>query len=211
MNRLCLLMSVASCVMLSSCMGGLNPGNAMLQADAATVRGVQASEAAAAQGATAQMYQAEQAVDRPGDDKLTCDQLQAEMVADINDPKVQEMNNQSSAMMKSQLAQQRAAMSKAAPMMAASLAAGMLTSMLPYGGNAASAASQTGMQAMQAQMFTQQAAAGEAPTVQMMQSIGAAMGPMMRGWRVMELAKNKRCAFMNGIDVPPAPAMPPGT
>ena len=209
MKRIRAVSACVLCVVLSSCVSGMVPTNAMYQTDAATVRGVQSREFAAEQATTAQMYQEVQAANRPGDEKLTCEQLETEMVADINDPKVQAMNSQSSAQMQSAYAKQRTVMSTALPAMAASVAAGMLANMMPYGANTAMAGSQMAMQGMQAQAFTQQALAGEGPTVQWLQSISAAMGPMMRGRRVMELAKNKGCGFMQGIEVPPAPMMGP--
>jgi len=91
--------------------------------------------------------------------------------------------------------------------MAAAMAVGLLSSLMPVGGNLVAMGTDNAMTVMQSQMAAQSAEESAPQMAQLMQNMAIMMPQMMRGQRVMQLAKTKNCEFMRGVDVP---SLPPG-
>ncbi len=128
---------------------------------------------------------------RPGDEELSCDALQAEMVATMQDPAVQahmaqtgawaEGRNEAAGDMRAQMMGQ----------MGVNVFLGLATSFIPGAGYAQMAAQQAMAAGQQAQMEEHMAG-------MMQQAEGAMtiMPQLMRGQRIYELGQAKQCAFV---------------
>jgi hypothetical protein len=146
-------------------------------------------EAMAAQMEQAQA-DAQAAASRPGDEALTCEQLEGEIVTTMQDPAVQSVMAQNGAYGEEQMARMREAQGRARAQIATSMFRGIASSFIPGLGYAQMAQQQ--MQAAQMQRQQQQSMADMMAMAQRMQTI---MPQMMRGQRVYELAQAKQCAF----------------
>lgn len=144
---------------------------------------------------------------KPGDDALTCDQLQAEIAAIGTDPQVQAVIQEQGAyaqeqMAKVQGAQQQAEAAQAKqPSIAGQMFTGFLTGMIPpnpvtgYAQQAAAAA-QGAKQSAEAEKNMQDMMANVEKTMTIMPQI-------MRGAHVAQLAQARGCEFM--AEAVPAP------
>lgn len=155
--------------------------------------GMEAMETA---GARMQEQQAQAQADavRPGDEQLTCDQLQAEMGATMNSPEMQTNMSEIEASAARQQEMQREAQERARGQMATGVVAGVIGSVIPGAGYAQTAI-------MNAQAREQQAAAaqGQTETAGMIDNMSNMMPAMMRGQRVVELARAQSCEFVQDM------------
>jgi hypothetical protein len=157
---------------------------------------------------------------RPGDEDLSCEALQAEMVAIAQSPEMQGLGGfapqgqaELAAVQEAQAAAEEAARSR--PRMFRQMVQGAATGVVPGLGRGAAAAQQAAAAAQAAQTAAQTSA-----NLERVAAIGeqAALvaGPAMRGQRVIELAQARNCAWIQEGGMPPpgaAPAggVPPGT
>jgi hypothetical protein len=132
----------------------------------------------------AAMQAAQAAANRPGDEKLTCEQLQAELNASANNPALQ-----SSVASAGAAAQERAA----PPSGGAQTATTVLGSVVPGADMAGLAAA-----AAQGQAQGAQASANVQQRMAQSQSRMGNLPQMMRGQRVLDLAQARNCAWARG-------------
>ena len=149
------------------------------------------------QAAAAQAAQAQAQAVQPGDDQLTCDQLQAQMMASVNDPNVRSNINDAGAIAQHQQQQAMDAERRINAQAAPSLATGIVGSLIP-GVAAAAAAAQNAQMQREAANAQAHAAENQAQTNRMMGDMTAIMPQMARGQRLYQLAQAKQCAFLNG-------------
>ena len=135
----------------------------------------------------------------PGDDQLTCDQLQQQMMAAVNDPTVQQGIQANGAIAQQQQAQLQQEMARQRQQAPANVVGNMVMSMVPGGGYAQMAAAQA-----QQQHAMAQAAQNQAQAAQMQQNMEASMPQMMRGQHLYELAQQKQCAWAQQQQQPSA-------
>lgn len=147
---------------------------------------------AAGQSLEASMAAAQAAAVRPGDEQLTCDALQAEMAATMNDPAMQAQIASLGQWAQGQQDQANAARGQALGMAGASIAGGLAGAFIPGAGMAQALAAQAQIGAMQAQ-----ANANVAGRTAMMGNVEGMMPNIMRGQRIHELAQARQCAFLN--------------
>jgi hypothetical protein len=135
--------------------------------------------------------EAQAAAIHPGDEALTCEQIQAEMGASMNTPEMLAQRGEMQASVERQQAMQEEARQRAAGMMTTSIVTGIVGSFIPGVGYAQAAA-------MQAQAAQQQAAANESQTEMagMIGNMSEMMPTMMRGQRLYELAQARECEFL---------------
>ncbi len=128
---------------------------------------------------------------RPGDEALSCDALQAEMVATMQDPAVQAHMAQSGAWAQGQLDAAGEARSQMMGQMSVNIFLGLASSFIPGAGFAQ-------MAAQRAMAAGQQAQADQHMAGMMQQAEGAMtiMPQLMRGQRLYELGQAKQCAFV---------------
>lgn len=139
----------------------------------------------------ASMAAAQAAAARPGDEQMTCDALQAEMTATMNDPALQARIAEMGVWAQGQQDQANAARGQAMGMMGMSFFSGLASSFIPGAGYAQSLAMRAQTQAMQSQMDANMAGRAD-----MMGNMEAMMPQMMRGQRLYELAEAQQCAFL---------------
>lgn len=147
------------------------------------------------------MQAAQAEASQPGDESLTCDQLQEQIVAVANDPVFQAFVQASGAKAQEDLAAVEAAKGE----IAAQTAQTIVASMVPGG-----AMAQVGASA--AQVPAQQAQATQRVQSMMMQGqqVMEFMPKLMRGQRLVELAAGRNCEWAAGpIAGVPADAKPP--
>lgn len=128
---------------------------------------------------------------RPGDEDLTCEQLEAEMVSAMQDPAVQSAMAQQGEWAEGQMEAMNAARGRAQAQIGFSIFASIAASFIPGAGHAQMAAQQA--------MAAQQQRQVQQNTVQMMehaQRMTTIMPQIMRGQRVHELAQARNCAFV---------------
>lgn len=137
---------------------------------------------------------------KPGDDTLTCEQLQAEIAAIGTDPQVQAVMQEQGAYAQEQLAKVQGAQQQAEatqarqPSIAGQMFTGFLTGMIPpnpvtgYAQQAAAAA-QGAKQSAEAEKNMQDMMANMEKTMTIMPQI-------MRGAHVAQLAQARGCEFM---------------
>ena len=147
---------------------------------------------AASQSLEASMAAAQAAAARPGDEQMTCDALQAEMVTSMNDPAMQSQIASLGEWAQSQQAQAQAGRAQALGMAGMSMMGGLASAFIPGAGMAQSLMMQAQIQAMQGQ-----ANANMAERTAMMSNVESMMPAMMRGQRLFELAQAQQCAFLN--------------
>jgi hypothetical protein len=182
---------------------------AAAQNDLAAQQQALADQIAAAQAA------GEANASRPGDESLSCEALQAELVAIAQSPEMQAFVQTAGAQAQSQLDQlneAQAAQQAAAgprPRLFRQMVQGAASGVVPGLGQAAA-------RAQQAESIAQNAAVQQ-QTLQNQQAIlalggqtAAMAGPAMRGQRVMELAQARDCAWVKEGGALPPGALPPG-
>lgn len=155
--------------------------------------GVDAMQAAGAR-LEAEQAQARANAARPGDELLTCEQIQAEMGANMNTQEMQTQTAEMGASAQRQQELQEEARQRQLGMMATGVVTGIVGSFVPGVGYAQSAV-------MQAQASEQQAAATESQR-EMAGLIGNMtnmMPAMMRGQRLNELAQAQDCSFARDL------------
>ena len=134
---------------------------------------------------------------RPGDEALTCDQLQSEITATMNDPAVRAQLVQMGATAQDQHARLADAQSHMAGQMAGqvgmNVVTGVISSFIPGAGLAESLAMRA-----QAQGQVAQGQQSQAATMAMAANMVAIMPQMMRGQRIVQLAQAQHCAFLQG-------------
>lgn len=149
----------------------------------------------------ASMAAAQAQAARPGDEGLTCEQLETEMIALMQSPEVQArmtaMGAQGQEMQQEMNEAQRRARAQMASNMFMGMAAGIVSSFVPGAGYAT-------MMAQRAQMADQQRQAeqNQHRVSEMMGNLEPIMPQMMRGQRVHELGQAKQCAFVQGQESP---------
>jgi hypothetical protein len=159
---------------------------------------------------------AEAGATRPGDEDLSCEALQAEIVSLAQtmqqDPALQTMAAQAQAdLAKIQEAQQAAETQQASRPRLGQMMRGMATGVVP-GMDRANAAAQQAAAMAQAQQAQAQASQNLQRMAAMSQGAAALAGPAMRGQRVVELAQARNCAWLEeagaAMPMPPAPPLP---
>ena len=143
----------------------------------------------------ATMSAAQKNAKRPGDEAMTCDAIQNELVATMQDPKVQSVIGSQGAYAQEQQKKLNDGMAAAnAPSkgsVAAQMAKSFATSMIPGAGMTQMASQNAQIQAQMAQ-----AAQNQADMFQHMQEMMTIMPQMMRGQHLVELAQAKKCDWM---------------
>jgi hypothetical protein len=133
---------------------------------------------------------------RPGDEELSCEQLQAEMTTTMQDPAVQAQIAQQGAWAQGQLDTAGDARRQMMGQMGVSMFMGLASSFVP-GMGYAQMAQQRAMAAGQ----QRQADQNMAQMMQHSEGMMTIMPQLMRGQRVHELAQAKQCAFVQ--EAPP--------
>ena len=134
--------------------------------------------------------QAQATAARPGDEAMSCDALQAEMAATMNDPKVQASMASMGASAQAQMDKAKAAQAGAVAGAATTTALGVASSFVP----GLSWFSQGAMMAQQAQMQSQMNAANK-DRGQMIADMNSVMPQLYRGQHLYDLAVKKNCSF----------------
>lgn len=124
---------------------------------------------------------------RPGDEALSCQALESELVTTANDPSVQSVVAKQGAAAQ----EQQAAINAASSRIASQTAVTVFSSIVPGGGWAGLAMGMAQGQAQQAQ-----AASNIQQRMQQSQEMMGIMPQIMRGARVMELAQARNCAWL---------------
>lgn len=153
--------------------------------------------AAAAQDYDAMAAQMEQSMadaqaqaHRPGDDALTCEQLEAEVVTTMQDPQVESVIASQGAYGQEQMARLREAEGRARAQIATSMFMGIASSFIPGLGYA-----QMAQQQMQAAQMQRQQQANMSRMMEMAGQMQTIMPQLMRGQRLYELGQAQQCAF----------------
>lgn len=154
------------------------------------------TDAMLAAGARFEAEQAQAQADavHPGDELLTCEQIEAEMGATMNTPEMQAQTAEMGASTQRQLAIGEEANERARGMVTTNIVTGIIGSFIPGAGYAQGAA-------MQAQAAQQQATATESQREMagMIGNMSNMMPTMMRGQRLYELAQAQECAFLQDM------------
>lgn len=127
----------------------------------------------------------------PGDEDLTCEQLQNEITVTMSDPAVQSAVAANGADAQAQMDRMNEARGQMRAQMATSMFMGLASAFIPGMGYA-----QMATQQMQAAQYQQQAQQNMAQMATMMERMTPIMPQMMRGQRVYELAQARQCAFI---------------
>jgi hypothetical protein len=162
------------------------------------------SSPVAAQSAEDRMLAMEQAManaqaqaSRPGDEALTCEQLEAEMVAVMQDPAVQATVAAQGADAQLQMDRMNAARDRARAQMGVSLFMGLASAFIPGAGYA---------QMIQQQAMANQSRGMAEQRMAEMNAMAERMVPIMpqmfRGQRIYELAQGHQCAFVQETPAP---------
>ena len=174
-----------------------------------------AQQQALADQITAAQAAAEANASRPGDENLSCEALQAEMVAIAQSPEMQAFTQTAGAQAQAnmaqisaaQAAQQAAAGSR--PGLARQIAQGVVSGVVPGVGQAQAQAQQAAAMAQNAQL-QEQTRQNQQAILGLGGQLSSLAGPAMRGQRVFELAQTRDCAWLKeGGGLPPG-ALPPG-
>jgi hypothetical protein len=159
-------------------------------------QGMQAMEAATAR--------AQADAIRPGDENLSCEQLQAEFTAVMNHPAMQTNAAQAGAWAQEQQQRMKEARGRAMRQAGVGIVTGIVSSFIPGAGYI-----QQAQQMAQAGRQRAQAAENQREIM----ALGANMQEMLpyayRGQRIYELAQRKECAFLQDPGVPTAQGAPP--
>jgi hypothetical protein len=168
----------------------------MLLSAPATLFGQQKAAQMAQTGQDMQkaMAAAQAAASQPGDEGLSCDALQEQMIASVNNPAVKDVVSKQGAQAQAQVDKLNAAKSnQSKASVAAQVAQGFASSFVPGFGAAQMAAA-----AAQAQSQMAEAAVNQQQMMANMQAMMTIMPQMMRGQRLYELAAGKKCAWVSG-------------
>lgn len=157
-----------------------------------------------AQSAEERMLAMEQAIadaqaqaSRPGDEQLSCEQLEAEMVATMQDPAVQAAVAAQGADAQAQMERMNAARDQMRAQMGVGIFMSLASAFIPGAGYA--------------QMIQQQAMANQSRSMAdqhlaemnaMAERMTPIMPQLMRGQRVYELAQGRECAFVQDMPAP---------
>ncbi len=136
------------------------------------------------------MADAQAAANRPGDEALTCEQLETEMVTTMQDPQVQTVMAQNGDFAQQQMDRMDEARGRMRAQIATSMFMGIASSFIPGVGYA-----QMAQQQIQAQQMQRQQQQNMAQMMEMAQRMQTIMPQMMRGQRIYELGQAKSCAF----------------
>ena len=148
----------------------------------------------------AAMTTAEAEAMRPGDDALTCEQIEVETVAIAQDSDYQAHTAAMNDATRSMHEQARGARGRAAVQVVGNIALGVASSYVPGLGYA--------------QMLAQYLRGNDEPeaspeALSMMASLEASMPYMMRSARLYELAQTQQCAFLQAAEAPQEEQVPP--
>jgi hypothetical protein len=138
---------------------------------------------------------AQAAANRPGDEKLGCDELQAQFTAAMNDPKIKAHVEAAGAAAQHNMAAMEAAQGQVAAGTAASAAAH-----LAPGGQWAA----LGAAVSQAELAKANAAGNMAQHMALAKGATELMPLIMRGQRLIELGAARQCEWASGVGVPGA-------
>lgn len=127
----------------------------------------------------------------PGDENLTCDQLQEEITTTMSDPAVQSAVAANGADAQAQMDRMNEARGQMRAQMATSMFMGLASAFIPGMGYA-----QMATQQMQAAQYQRQQQQNMAQMATMMERMTPIMPQMMRGQRIYELAQARQCAFI---------------
>lgn len=134
---------------------------------------------------------------RPGDEQLSCEQLEAEMVATMQDPAVQATIAAQGADAQNQMDRMNAARDQMRAQMGVSMFMGLASAFIPGAGYA---------QMIQQQAMANQSRGMAGQHMAEMNAMAERMTPimpqMMRGQRVYELAQARACAFVQQTPAP---------
>ncbi|HWA00662.1 MAG TPA: hypothetical protein VG841_10155 [Caulobacterales bacterium] len=133
----------------------------------------------------------------PGDDQLTCDQIQTEMTSTMSDPAVQTQIQQMGAWAQEQQQRADAGRAQAGAQIVGNMALGLASSFVPWLGYSQMAAQRAQMSQMQNRADDAQARAD-----QLMSGMEGVMPQLMRGQRLYELAQGQQCAFLQEQGAP---------
>ncbi len=143
---------------------------------------------------------------RPGDEALTCDQVQAEVVATVNAPEVQSVIQQQGGWAKAQIdkmqqGQQQADSSQAAqPSMAGQVVRSLAMGLIPA--NPVTGYAQVAAAASQNQALAAEARKNQAEMMAKMQQMMTIMPQIMRAAHLAEIGQAKGCEFMAAETAP---------
>lgn len=143
------------------------------------------------------MADAQASARRPGDEALTCEQLEGEVVITMQDPQVQTVIASQGAYGQQQLDRMNEARGQQRVGMATSLFMGVASAFIPGAGYAAMA-----QQQMQAAQMQRQSQANMAQMMEMAQQMQTIMPQLMRGQRLYELGQAQSCSFTQQQQAP---------
>jgi hypothetical protein len=153
---------------------------------------------------------------RPGDESLSCEALQAEMVAIAQSPEMQAFTQTAAAQAQADLAQinaaqaaQQQAAAAGRPRLFRQMVQGVASGVVPGAGQAQAQAQQAQAIAQNAQL-QQQTQQNQQEILALGGQVANLAGPAMRGQRVFELAQARDCAWLKEGGGPPPGALPPG-
>jgi hypothetical protein len=155
--------------------------------------------------ATMQRAQAAQAAaqaqaSQPGDEALTCDQLQYQLTASMSNPSMGANLASLGAQAQTASDQARQQQQEMAQQAAPNVAASVVTSLIPGAGLFHHAPQQSGSSQAQINEAQRQSA-------QLTNTTNAMMPEMMRGQRLYQMAQAKQCAFLRDPSAAPVPHM----
>lgn len=136
------------------------------------------------------MAAAQAAASRPGDEALTCEQLEGEVVTTMQDPQVQAVVAAQGAFGQEQVDRMNEAQGRQRAQMATSLFMGVASAFVPGLGYA-----QMAQQQMQAAQMQRESQGNMARMMEMAQQMQTIMPQLMRGQRLYELGQTQQCAF----------------
>ena len=134
--------------------------------------------------------EAQAAASRPGDEALTCEQLEGEIVTTMQDPQVQSVMAQNGDFAQQQMDRMEEARGQMRAQIATSMFMGIASSFIPGLGYA-----QMAQQQIQAQQMQRQQQQNMTDMMAMADRMSSIMPQLMRGQRVFELGQAKSCAF----------------
>ncbi|MGD9979894.1 MAG: hypothetical protein AB7H66_09320 [Hyphomonadaceae bacterium] len=137
------------------------------------------------------MAAAQAQASRPGDDQLSCEQLEGEMVSSMQDPAVQSAVAANGAHAQAQMDRMNEVQGQMRAQIATNIFMGIASSFIPGLGYA-----QMAQQQLQAAQYQQQAQQSMAERMQMIERVSAIMPQIMRGQRLYELGQAQQCAFV---------------
>ena len=180
----CSVATLSGCVMPG--MPGMDPTNLAMENSISQMEAQQASMMAAQASAQASAA-------RPGDEAKSCDALQAEMAATMNDPQVQTAIASMGASAQAQMDKAKAAQAGAVAGIATTTAMGIAGSFIP----GLNWFNQGAMMAQQANAASQMNAANR-DRAQMMSDMTSVMPQLYRGQHLYDLSVKKNCSFTKG-------------